>query len=420
MPMSDQKPPFLAFDPQIRRVVLTIGYMIIAAGAILALSLAWPTIAATIEVLLPFLAALVAAYILNPIVTFLALRLKLGRVAALGVFYLGVVIVVGAFLAYVLPLLYEQARSAVKGIIETAPELLTRAMTKLGVEPTEVWTRIQAELEAHGITLSELAGQVARSEGVQNAARTAAGGGVEVVRGLVVFVLQTIGKLIGSVTFLVFTILISFYFIVDFASFRGIMEVMIPDEHEARVFAVLDRCDQAVGGFLRGQLISAVLVGVLVFGGLLALGLGKYALLIAMIAVVGNLIPYLGPILAGAPAVLYQLFSGVHGDVGDSLPWAVGTAAMFIVVQQIDGFVFQPKIVGKAAQLHPVAVLLALLAGANFGILGMIVAVPAAAVIRVLLKEFYWDEREAAWKRTTGKNSLDDVRRPATLKPKKS
>jgi predicted PurR-regulated permease PerM len=419
--MSDPKPsPYLSLDPHIRRVVLTIGYMIIGAGAILAMSLAWPAIAATIEVLLPFLAALVAAYILNPIVTFLAERLRLGRVAALGVFYLGVAIVAGAFLAYVLPLLYGQARSAVKGIIETAPVLFTKAMDSLGMEPQELWARIEEELAAHGLTFTELLGQVARSEGVQSAARSAAGGGVEAARGLVLFVISMVGSVIGSLTFLVFTLLISFYFIVDFASFRGILEVMIPDEHEERVFGVLDRCDKAVGGFLRGQLISAVLVGLLVFGGLLALGLGRYALLIAMIAVVGNLIPYLGPILAGAPAVLYQLFSGVHGDFGDSLPWALGTAAMFIVVQQIDGFVFQPRIVGKAAQLHPVAVLLALLAGANFGILGMIVAVPAAAVIRVLLKEFYWDRREAEWKRTTGKNSLDDVRRTETLEPGKA
>jgi predicted PurR-regulated permease PerM len=75
-------------------------------------------------------------------------------------------------------------------------------------------------------------------------------------------------------------------------------------------------------------------------------------------------------------------------------------AVLFIVIQSLEGYVFQPNIVGKSSQLHPLAMMLALIAGAQFGIGGMIIAVPIACIVRVLLKEFWWDpllaKRQAA------------------------
>lgn len=398
----------LALDPHLRKVALTIGYMIIIAGAAYALTVLWPIIAATISVCLPFLVALIIAYILNPIVTFLCVRLKLQRVGGLLVFYLMAFVVLAIMLGIVLPILYEQSRAAFEGITTTLPRFVDGYLKSHNIDPDLVWKQVMDFLAAQGIDPQQVLVQASKSQGVQDALKSATTGSFSLVTAILGGALLLIKKVISSITFLVFVVLISFYFIVDFASFRGILEIIIPDRHEDRTMRVLARVDEAVGGFLRGQLISAVLVGLLVFAGLTALGMGKYALLIGVIAIVGNLVPYLGPIVAGTPAVLYMLLSDAHSGLEDKLVWASITAGLFIVIQQIDGFVFQPRIVGKAAQLHPVAILLALVAGSNFGIMGMIVAVPLAAIARVLLKEFYWDRREEKWRETTGKTRLDD------------
>lgn len=394
--------PWTLLDPHLRRVVLTIGYMLIAAGTIIALNVVWPLLRQAIEILLPFLVALIFAYILNPIVNFLSERLKLQRFGGLIAFYVLLVLFIAVLLIIVVPILYQQIRAAVEGITVTIPARVNEYLIAHGLDADGVWKELRDFLAMHGFNLDELVGQAARSDTAATAARQAASGGVAAIGGIFGFVLRTIGGVFSSIAFLSFVILISFYLVMDFAKLRGIMEVIVPDRYEDRFFTVLRKCDEAVGGFLRGQLISALLVGALVFLALLGLGLGKYALLIAVIAVFGNLVPYLGPILSGAPAVLYMLLSDRFAAWDDKLLWAAITAGAFIVIQQIDGFVFQPKIVGKRAQLHPVVVLVALVAGSNFGIMGMIVAVPLASVIRVLFKEFFWDKREAEWRAKEG------------------
>ncbi|MDX2176364.1 MAG: AI-2E family transporter [Candidatus Sumerlaeia bacterium] len=408
-PAPQQPTTYVALDPKLRGVALTIGYMLIAAGSVLALIALWPLLRFAINLVLPFLVAVVIAYILNPVVTFLAVRLRLQRTGALLVFYLISALAVGTFLGLVVPILYKQTQAAVTGITETLPARANEFLESRGIPPDEVWPRLNELLVRHGVDYKALLERAAQSGDVQQAAQKAASGGVEFL-GMVLGGLWTaISGTIASATFLVFVVLISFYLIVDFGKFRSTMEVMIPERHAARTFHVLEKCDGAVGGFLRGQLISAVLVGLLVMAGLTALGMGRYAVLIGVVAIVGNLIPYLGPVLAGAPAVLYMLLSDDHQTLNDKLAWSGAALGLFIVIQQIDGWIFQPKIVGKSAQLHPVVVILALFAGASFGLMGMIVAVPLAAILRVLWKEFYWDERVAAWKARTGRRSLDSL-----------
>jgi predicted PurR-regulated permease PerM len=161
-------------------------------------------------------------------------------------------------------------------------------------------------------------------------------------------------------------------------------------------------------------LTVATIVGVLATIGLMALGLKQYALLIGVITGIGNLIPYLGPVMGATPAVLYVLFSESYDTGRERLVYLGLIVALFAFLQVIEGFFLQPRIVGRNAQLHPVAVIFALACGAPFGVIGMIIALPVAAIIRVLLKEFFWDAREAEWHRTTGKVRLDDVGGPGT------
>ena len=190
--------------------------------------------------------------------------------------------------------------------------------------------------------------------------------------------------------------------------------MVIPAGRQERVFEILKKMDRAVGGFLRGQLAVCFCVGTMSTLGLLLLGfhtpaLARYCLLIGILAGVANFIPYLGPILGAAPAILIVLFS--PPGPGEAITWSyrlwgvAGIGALSALIQTTEGFVLQPYVVGANSGLHPLLVMLALIAGAQFGLGGMIVAIPVAAMARVLVKELWWDKLAETERGRTGARS---------------
>ena len=405
--------PVLRLDPQLRRVGLLIGYMVVIAGFAAAITLLWPFLRGLLSVLSPFIVALIVAYLFNPIVNFVQLRLRLTRVGGVIAVNLLILMVAAGFIAIVLPILSTQVRAAWTGIESFAeeralpylynqlhPEELAAAEAAgeemAPITFADLFRETDAWLRERGVSPEQLLERLASSEQGRSAATSVATEGAGVIGAVALAVLRAIGSLFGSIMFLVFAGLVSFYLLVDFGNVRGLVEVLVPEKQRARTFDVLAKSDRAVGGFIRGQIISATLVGLLTFIGLTILGLKQYALLIGFVAAIGNLVPYLGPVMGAAPAVIYMLV--VKEAPQDKFIWAGLVIALFALIQFIDGFVFQPKIVGQSAQLHPVAVILALALGAQAGLIGMIVAVPVAAIVRVLWKEFFWDAREQAWR----------------------
>lgn len=405
---SGPLPAVELLDADLRRIAKVIGIMIIVAGALVAFTLAWPFIDILIRTVLPFLVALVLAYIFNPIVNFFQQRLRLSRIGGVLFLYLVFACAVTGFFAMILPTLVDQIQRAYIGISSFIQEQLARSP-----QAEVIYGRVATWLSEQGLELREIVVRALQSQGLREAAGTAAGTGFRVVGDALAFVYGIVANTIGIVVALTFVVLVNIYLLLDFSKLRGVMEVMIPSRHQPRTFEVLGKLDVAVGGFLRGILITAFLVGLLQFLGLTLLGLQEYALLIGIVAGVGNLVPYLGPIAGGAPALLYVLFADKYED--ERLLYLFLVLLVVVTVQMLEGFVFQPKIVGKSAQLHPIAVLFALALGANFGLLGMIVAVPAACVVRVLFKEFYWDRRQDAWEKRTGRRSLE----PALAGPRR-
>jgi predicted PurR-regulated permease PerM len=138
----------------------------------------------------------------------------------------------------------------------------------------------------------------------------------------------------------------------------------------------------------------AAIVGLSFAAGLFALGflgfpaLRNYCILIGTMAGVAGFIPYLGAVIGVTPAILIVLLTG---DVTVQFKFIVLIAVLglFAAIQAIEGFVLQPKVVGKGVGLHPLIVMLGLAAGAQFGIGGMMIAVPLAMVIRIFIREFY-------------------------------
>jgi predicted PurR-regulated permease PerM len=192
---------------------------------------------------------------------------------------------------------------------------------------------------------------------------------------------------IGAAVFHVVLILvlgpiIAFYFLVDLPHLRRVAESLVPAGSKLEVLLVARRLNRAIGGFFRGQLAVAAVVGAMVSIALLVLGL-PFWLLVGMIAGVFNMIPLIGPWVGGIPGVLIALTTR---DVGTAV-WVV---VIMAGVQQIDNHFITPNVMQRAVKLHPAAVMLALLAGGTIGgFFGLLLAVPVAAVLKIILSHMW-------------------------------
>lgn len=194
--------------------------------------------------------------------------------------------------------------------------------------------------------------------------------------------------LIGMLTNLVLIPVITFFFLRDWDLIVGRVASMVPRDHIDTVSRLAKESSEVLGGFLRGQFLVMVILGVMYGIGLWAVGL-DLGILIGIIAGLLTFVPYLGPasgVVLGVLAALMQ-----YGD------WKhiAGVLAVFGVGQLIESYWLTPKLVGDRIGLHPVAVVFAVLAGGQlFGFLGMLLALPMAAVVNVLLR--YAHERYTA------------------------
>ena len=172
--------------------------------------------------------------------------------------------------------------------------------------------------------------------------------------------------------------IIAFYLLVDLPRLRRVALELIPEPSKEEVLVVAHRLNRAIGGFFRGQLLVAALVGILVSIGLAIIDL-PFWLLIGMIAGVFNVIPLIGPWVGGIPGVVIALTTR---DVGTAV-WVVVVMA---VAQQVDNHFISPVVMQRAVKLHPAAVMMALLAGGTLGgFFGLLLAVPAVAVLKILV-----------------------------------
>lgn len=380
----DKPERLLELDMKLRRGGLMLLYLVIFCLVAFMISSARPFIEFTLTVLSPFIVALIVAYMFNPVVSWLQRRFRLGRIGGVLITYMIILTITVAFFAILLPILYTQLRLGITNLINNFPRFLDQAgqWLKLRISKEEM-DQAKAFMEQH-IDLAALSGRAG------NAINQA----MDTTRIITRVIGTTISLTIGFFAFVSFVIVICFYFLLDYGRMEHIARVLLPDDKESRVFGIWAKIDTALGGFLRGQLIVATTVGVLYSAALFAMGMREYAILIGFLAGFGNLIPYLGPILGGVPAGLWVLFGDTYDGSHEKLIGIGLIVLLSVAIQSLDGFFMQPRIVGKSAELHPLLVLLALLIGAQFGLGGMIIAVPAAIMVRVVVKELWWDPLE--------------------------
>ena len=199
----------------------------------------------------------------------------------------------------------------------------------------------------------------------------------------------------AAVVFIVGPIL-AFYFLVDLPKIKRGLRAVIPSRRRAEFESVLEKVGKAIGGFFRGQLLVALFVGVASSMVLWAVGLHFWAV-VGLVAGLFNLIPLIGPFIAAIVAVLIAFTTDSAGggllNLDPGLPLAVGSVVALLIVQQIDNHIMSPNIVARTVNLHPVTVMLGLLAGGTLlGLWGMLLAVPVLASVKILLLH-YWDTR---------------------------
>jgi predicted PurR-regulated permease PerM len=319
--------------------------------------------------LTPLAAAFVIAYLLDPLIDRLerlGVRRRFGILLVLG---LTGAVVLGVLLVAI-PRLVRELTS----LAERMPGYLERLVT---VVVPELETRLGVELPG---TLEELLGGLRGTElSVLGAVRDLLLGALSTATG-------TVSVLVGM---LVIPIL-AYYLLVEFDQVLRRVAEWIPRAQRDYVIEKARTADHLISGFLRGQLLVAAILGILYALGFGVIGV-DLAIGVGLLAGVMALVPYLGNVVAvGLASSLCVLEFGFDWHLLAVLGW-------YAVVQNLEGFVLTPRIVGGSVGLHPGAVIVALLIGGDlFGFLGLLIAVPAAAVVKVFV-----DELLEAYRRST-------------------
>jgi len=312
-------------------------------------------------VLTPFIAAALLAYIGDPLADRLQ-RMRLPRTLAVVSVFVLTLLFLGLLVLLVLPLIQSQVGAllqALPGIVAKIEQVwLPHLSPLLGGNPGE-----NVGLAAFLSRYSELAGSWGAA--------------------LLVSVSRSGGAMAAAVISLFLIPIVTFYLLRDWDRILQKIGALIPSQQRPTAFRLARQTDEVLGAFLRGQIL--VMVGLT---GMYSLGLSlvglQYAIAIALVAGLVSFVPYLGFVfgigLAGLTVVMEA----------DPLLRLLGVVATFSIAQMIEGSILTPKLVGNRIGLHPVIVIFAIAAGGQlFGFFGILLALPAAAVISVMVRYAY-------------------------------
>jgi predicted PurR-regulated permease PerM len=343
-----------------------------------------PIITALLSVVSPFIVAFIIAYVLFPIVRLVQVKLKLGRLAGILTMVFIFWVVSGILMGVLLPVLYQQLRLVIYEVGN--PDFLNGIARKFLNE--DLRKDLLDFLAPHLIGVENYIRENLGTIG--GVVKPMAEGGLSAVKGVAGGVLKGVNASLNFFSTTLLIIIISFYYLADMEKIPPIIQRMLPAEKRESIWGMLLKSDKAIGGFLRGQLTACTGVAILASTMLFFTGLKQYAILIGCFAGLMNFIPYLGPVAGATPALLWVLLNNQMASWDERGIYVLIIIVIFAVIQLVDGFIFQPYIVGSQASLHPLAVMFSLIVGAQAGLIGIIVAVPIASMVKVFWVELYW------------------------------
>jgi len=309
------------------------------------------------DIVLIVLTAVTIASAIEPGVAALTRR-RIPRIAAVLAVYLFIILGLFSVFYFLMPPLFADLVS----FFSTLPQYLDTVQASNPLASSPLYPFVSDKI-SDTISLRELASGIEAT-----LANTAEG------------LFKTVNTVFGGVLSFVFIIVFSFYFAMQETGIDDFLRVVTPARHHEHVLGLWRRSQKKIGLWMQGQLLLALVVGVLVYLGLTIFGV-KYALTLALFAAIMELIPVFGPILSAIPAVIVAFGSG-----GTSL--ALIVVGLYVIIQQLENHLIYPLVVTKVVGVPPLLVILALIVGAKLaGFLGIILSVPAAAVVQELVQD---------------------------------
>ena len=359
--------PFVVVDAtsgQRRVASLSPRVAILIAAAIVVVGLLW----LGRDAVRPFIVGLLLVYLLDPPVRWLA-RHRVPRPLAILLVYLLVIVAIVEFLNLTLTPLIGEARR----LIDDLPGLLEQFDTQV---------QRLAEVYA-GLNLPP-----GVREWIDGMLEGLGDGETGFDPGIVLPVVSGAGSIVGALFGYVILPVWAFYLLKDRVRLTAAFDRGLPPAWRPDVWAAIRVVERVFGQWVRAQVVLGVTVAIATFAGLTLLSqfvdpvFGRYAVLLSIIAGVLELLPIIGPIIAAIPAVLLAATAGLEATIA--------ALVLYTAIQQLENYVLVPKIQGDAVQLHPAAVIFALIVGGSLaGLLGAILALPVVAAFRDVVRYLF-------------------------------
>lgn len=370
--------------------VTALSFLAIAAVAVFVGSIVVGGISFLQPVLIPVAVAAILAFLLEPVVKFL-MRSGLNRILSILIVYIAFAGFFAGLIVYIVPPAYRQGAT----LVQNFPSYIQRAQN-LAVSTIDSVHRFSKldfldpdkEIDAATAQLASIAGNAVR-EGTVWVQQKIPDLAVESGR----FLQRSLGGFLGVFGLLLSLILVPiflFFFLRDSPAIAENWSSYLPlraSPLKSEIVSLVGEVNSYLIGFFRGQLLVSVIDGILIATALLILGL-DFAILIGIMVCFLGLIPYLGMMICYIPAVI--IAAAQFGDWFHPL----AVTLIFILANNLEGIFIAPKIVGESVGLHPLTVILSVLAWSLIlgGLLGAILAVPLTATLKVLLKRYFWDK----------------------------
>ncbi|MFT4593314.1 MAG: putative PurR-regulated permease PerM [Phycisphaerales bacterium] len=345
------------------------------------------------DITVPLLVALLLAYLFEPVISYLANnpKLPIGRIPVIAGILTLLITGVLAVVAITIPIVVSQTSSLVNdvqsGKLRTQLERVTTTYAPTGVK-TEILETLDflpdgdtenvvasTEIGKNDITKS---GPKVASEGIVRIAKTTGDVAFSVLKSMLHFI--------------ILAVLIPFYFFffsLWFPKVKQFAETLIPKDGKSSTLQLFEKMDAAVAGFVRGRIVIAFIMAIILAIGWMIVGV-PYAIILGIGIGFLCAVPFLG--LIGIPLSVGLLFLDQLGIAeADQLSWwaiILWPSLVFGIVQALDGWILTPLIAGRATNLDPVTIFVAVLAGGSvLGAYGMLLSVPVAACIKILIQE---------------------------------
>ncbi|MCA9926710.1 MAG: AI-2E family transporter [Anaerolineales bacterium] len=327
--------------------------------------------------LLPLTVASILAYLIHPLVHFLTERTPLNRLLSIALIYLIITAGLVSIPVSAISPVVNQANT----LIQNVPGYIEQ-IDAFFQKPLVIANSIEIPIDQ--LSLNQPFSSIGNN--LVDLIQTIGGQTLTIFSSLATATISTVG-------WIIMILFVSFYLVKDYQQlFQGLLR-LTPAAYHDDLVQLLAQINITWHAFLRGQLVLCVVVGTIFFIIALIIDLPN-ALILAIIAGLMELIPTFGPILAAVPAVIVALFQSEASWLGQLMtPFWFGLlmAIIYGFIYQFENYVLVPRIIGHHLKLHPLAVVLGVLVGASLaGVLGILLAAPVLATIRLILRYIYW------------------------------